>query len=207
MIVRDNEISKWVLDEITLKNDFAVGIAKLLSDLTSFAQLWLLIMLGIIILNIIKNKKIDVYFIISLIPVFLIWLISDNYIKPEVERIRPYQTYEFSAFATVMEAINYEFDDNFSFPSGHTLVSFSCAYLISKQFKKSAPYMYVLAALIGFSRIILGSHYFSDVLAGACLGFVGGIIGDLLSHKLSPLINEKINKLIFKEKVINNETR
>ena len=108
MIVRDNEISKWVLDEITLKNDFAVGIAKLLSDLTSFAQLWLLIMLGIIILNIIKNKKVDVYFIISLIPVFLIWLISDNYIKPEVERIRPYQTYEFSAFATVMEAINYE---------------------------------------------------------------------------------------------------
>ncbi len=57
-----------------------------------------------------------------------------------------------------------------SFPSGHTSTSFACAYVISRLAPRLTVYVFVLAALIGVSRIYVGVHYPLDVLAGAILG-------------------------------------
>ena len=57
-----------------------------------------------------------------------------------------------------------------SFPSGHTSTSFACAYVISRLAPRLTVYVFVLAALIGFSRIYVGVHFPLDVLAGAVLG-------------------------------------
>jgi undecaprenyl-diphosphatase len=54
-----------------------------------------------------------------------------------------------------------------SFPSGHTSTSFACAYVISRLAPRLTVFVYVLAALIGFSRIYVGVHYPLDVRAGA----------------------------------------
>ena len=59
-----------------------------------------------------------------------------------------------------------------SFPSGHTSTSFACAYVISRLAPRLTVVVFVLAALIGFSRIYVGVHYPLDVLAGAVLGLV-----------------------------------
>jgi undecaprenyl-diphosphatase len=59
-----------------------------------------------------------------------------------------------------------------SFPSGHTSTSFACAYVISRLAPRLSVFVYVLAALIGFSRLYVGVHYPLDVLAGAVLGLV-----------------------------------
>jgi undecaprenyl-diphosphatase len=59
-----------------------------------------------------------------------------------------------------------------SFPSGHTSTGFACAYVISRLAPRLTVYVFVLAALIGFSRIYVGVHYPLDVLAGAILGIV-----------------------------------
>ena len=59
-----------------------------------------------------------------------------------------------------------------SFPSGHASTSFACAYVISRLAPRLTVFVYVLAALIGFSRIYVGVHYPLDVLAGAVLGLV-----------------------------------
>jgi undecaprenyl-diphosphatase len=59
-----------------------------------------------------------------------------------------------------------------SFPSGHTSTSFACAYVISRLAPRLTVYVYVLATLIGCSRIYVGVHYPIDVLAGAVLGLV-----------------------------------
>ena len=59
-----------------------------------------------------------------------------------------------------------------SFPSGHTSTSFACAYVISRLAPRLTVPVYVLAALIGFSRIYVGVHYPLDVLAGAALGLL-----------------------------------
>jgi undecaprenyl-diphosphatase len=58
-----------------------------------------------------------------------------------------------------------------SFPSGHAATSFACAATLA-QFtsRRVAIALYVLAALIAWSRVYVGAHYPLDVLAGALLG-------------------------------------
>jgi membrane-associated phospholipid phosphatase len=56
-----------------------------------------------------------------------------------------------------------------SFPSAHASTSFAAAGLYSR-LGLSAPGLYALAAALSASRLYLGVHYPSDVLAGAALG-------------------------------------
>lgn len=60
--------------------------------------------------------------------------------------------------------------DRFSFPSGHTGAAFLMATLITIHYPVWALAAYPLALLIGFSRVVLGVHYPSDIVAGAILG-------------------------------------
>ena len=60
--------------------------------------------------------------------------------------------------------------DQFSFPSGHTMTAFSIALVISFYYPGFEGTLYFLAASIAVSRVILGMHFLSDVLAGAVLG-------------------------------------
>ena len=84
---------------------------------------------------------------------------------------------------------------SWSFPSGHTSSSFAFATAVFANNKKWGIAAYVLAALIGFSRIYLGVHYCTDVLAGAVLGIVYGVIGVLVVGAIIKLIKKKDNKL------------
>lgn len=59
---------------------------------------------------------------------------------------------------------------NSSFPSGHTLSYFSLATVYSAKYHKLAIPLYGFGVMVGLSRIYLGEHYPSDVLAGAVLG-------------------------------------
>ena len=60
--------------------------------------------------------------------------------------------------------------DAFSFPSGHTATAFTMAMIIGHFSPLLWPGALALATLVGFSRIALGAHFPSDVLAGALLG-------------------------------------
>jgi undecaprenyl-diphosphatase len=60
--------------------------------------------------------------------------------------------------------------DRYSFPSGHTLHAVSFAWQASAHFQELGLVLLPLAALIAGSRVVLGLHYPSDVLAGAALG-------------------------------------
>jgi undecaprenyl-diphosphatase len=67
--------------------------------------------------------------------------------------------------------------DQFSFPSGHTAAAFVVATLFGRMFPQAAPGVYTWAMLVGFSRIHLGLHYPTDVLAGMFLGRLCGLAG------------------------------
>ena len=60
--------------------------------------------------------------------------------------------------------------DQFSFPSGHTLhaACFSC--IAMHYYPALGGCLIAFALLVAISRLVLGLHYISDVLAGACIG-------------------------------------
>jgi undecaprenyl-diphosphatase len=63
-----------------------------------------------------------------------------------------------------------------SFPSGHTATSFACATVLSSIAPRWRVPFFVLAALIGFSRVYNAMHYPTDVLAGAVLGVLTALL-------------------------------
>lgn len=64
-----------------------------------------------------------------------------------------------------------------SLPSGHAATSFAGAVVLTYLFPRGAPAFFLLAVAIAFSRVYVGVHFPSDVLAGAALGAaVAGLI-------------------------------
>jgi undecaprenyl-diphosphatase len=57
-----------------------------------------------------------------------------------------------------------------SMPSGHAATSFAGAVVLTYLLRSGAPYVFLLATAIAFSRVYVGVHYLSDVVAGAALG-------------------------------------
>lgn len=79
----------------------------------------------------------------------------------------------------------------FSFPSGHTSTAFATATSLSMEFPKwyvIAP-SFVWASTVGYSRMHLGAHYPSDVVAGAIIGSGSAY----LSYRMNKWINKKRN--------------
>ena len=54
---QDKEISMWILDNITNKYGFVGQISKILSEINSFGQMWLVILIALLIYEFKKNKK------------------------------------------------------------------------------------------------------------------------------------------------------
>jgi undecaprenyl-diphosphatase len=64
--------------------------------------------------------------------------------------------------------------DKFSFPSGHTMTAFSIALVVSYFYPPLEGTLFFVAFSIAVSRIVLGMHFLSDVLAGIVLGVAMG---------------------------------
>jgi undecaprenyl-diphosphatase len=65
-------------------------------------------------------------------------------------------------------------EKSFSFPSNHTASAFMGATILSEFFGSWRVVLFFVAALVGYSRVYLGVHFLSDVLAGAIVGILIG---------------------------------
>jgi len=63
-----------------------------------------------------------------------------------------------------------------SFPSGHAMTAFAVAAAVALLAPRLRWPVLGLAAVIGFSRVYLGVHFWLDVLAGAALGAAIGLL-------------------------------
>lgn len=102
-------------------------------------------------------------------------------LKNMTKRDRPYETYP--------EIDNVTEESSYSFPSGHTSSAFATATSLSMAYPKwyvIAP-SFVWAGAVGYSRMHLGVHYPTDVLAGALVGSGSAF----LCYKLNTWINKK----------------
>jgi undecaprenyl-diphosphatase len=86
-----------------------------------------------------------------------------KWLKKRTSRPRPYQ---------VRAAIRLGADplDQFSFPSGHTLHAVAFSTLMTAHLPALAWLVWPFTLLVAASRVVLGLHYPTDVLAGAAIG-------------------------------------
>ncbi len=64
----------------------------------------------------------------------------------------------------------------YSFPSNHAANNFAGATFLSYCYPALSPLFYAVASLVAYSRVYVGVHYPSDVLAGALLGLIFGLL-------------------------------
>lgn len=93
----------------------------------------------------------------------LIGLLIYNFIKINTERLRPYMASDTIKMGTQPL-------DQFSFPSGHTLHAVNFSIILCFYYPEFTFFLFIFSMLIAASRVILGLHYPSDVLAGAFIG-------------------------------------
>lgn len=149
---------------------------KILAFITSLGNAGIIwIVLAVFLLILPKTRKTGIIVAAAL----LMDLILCNLIlKNLVARVRPYDVN--TAIAILIKK-----PLDFSFPSGHTAASFAAmTALFLAKMKKTWIAALVLAVLIAFSRLYFYVHYPTDVLGGAVVGILSGIIGYTIVEKI-----------------------
>ena len=120
-------------------------------------------------------------------------LMTNVILKETICRVRPYEASAlFREFWTFVGA---HAESEFSFPSGHTTAAAAAAtglWLVrgKKYLAISIPYV----ALMAISRNYFVVHYPTDVIAGAIIGTLGGIIAYLITLAIYRAINKHADR-------------
>ena len=127
------------------------------------------IFIGIIFLFFVREERKDLRFFRMILVIAVLLLFLEQSLKLFFVRLRPDNLADTIYLGRQLS--------DYSFPSGHAMTAFAAAYILAKEEPRWKIGFYVFATLIAISRVFLGRHYPSDVLAGSILGtFIGFIV-------------------------------
>jgi len=178
----DEYMTNLVVNKV--RND---NLTTFMKGITFLGSATTLICITLSTFLLIKNKKIPLLITINLITVTLL----NQLLKFTFQRNRPLEDF-------LIE------ESGYSFPSGHAMVSMAfyglLIYLIMKSTLKKRTkiiintILTIIILLIGFSRIYLGVHYTSDVLAGISIATTYLMIFISITLSKIKLTGEKYEK-------------
>ena len=152
-----------------IKGFISPKMTPIVKFITEFGNYTVMIPVIILFYLFNKDKSFNRYFTINLVAIFT----SNFIVKNIIRRDRPID-------------INLIIENGFSFPSGHSMVSFAfygfiiyyvyCSHLSKLEKTIIISILTLLVLMIGLSRIYLGVHYASDVIGGFVLALVYLII-------------------------------
>ena len=165
----------------SLKNGFINKGFKIITKLGTGG--WILIPSFLIFISFRRNKKTLAQRALYLLSVVAISGIIVDIIKVIAGRFRPKVYFREGLYGFDFFHIDYQY---LSFPSGHSSTALSAMVAFGIFWPKFRIYFLFAGIVIALSRVIINSHYLSDVLIGSLIGVLTSI---LLHH------------LYFKEKI------
>jgi undecaprenyl-diphosphatase len=154
----DSEILGWIAAHRTPWLD---GVMWALTAAGSGGALWIA---GAVATALFDRRRRMAAWQIGL-AVLLAWVASDQVLKPLVQRARPDARFE----ASQVEAHR---PSTWSFPSGHASSSAAGALMLASAWPSARVAFWLLAIGISASRLYLGVHYPTDVVAGFVIGLL-----------------------------------
>ena len=161
----------------SVRNPILDNLMIFITSLGNGGLIWIAATIALLIPK--KTRKAGIMSAVALLGSLII---NNNIVKNIVQRPRPFVT--FTDLQIIIPT-----PSEFSFPSGHTSSSFAAAAVFYRHLpKKLGIPSVILAGLIGFSRLYVGVHYPTDVIAGVLMGI-------LLSYLAEYLVNLFAKKL------------
>lgn len=157
MLQIEGNILLWIQEN--LRCAFLTPVMRVITTLGNAGIFWIVLTLILLIFR--RTRRLGVYCAASMLLTLLVVNVA---IKPLAARTRPYELIQ------GLEILVSRPHD-YSFPSGHSANSLTCAWTLFRLAPKryGVPAL-VLAILIALSRLYVGVHFPTDVLAGAAIG-------------------------------------
>ena len=177
----DSNILFYVQDN--LRNDALNDIVVWFTSLGNAGLIWVLLIAALITYK--GTRKEGLGCAISLV---LCFIVVNLFLKNAVARVRPYDAMEQIRCLVGPQA-------DYSFPSGHTAIAFAASVPVFISSKKLGIIMIIFSVLMALSRIYVCVHYPTDVIGGAVIGILCGIVTGMVIYPKLYSINNKRDTL------------
>lgn len=177
----DENILLWIQE--TIRTDWLTPIMLMITKLGNVGFIWVTMCLVMLFFR--KTRSAGAA---GLLACFFSLCLNNVILKNAFARTRPYEVVEGLVLLTKKAT-------DFSFPSGHAGSSFAAATAIFCILRnKAGASALILAALIAFSRLYIGIHYPTDVLAGTLTGILcGAAAAWIIDNVRNKIAGKKMN--------------